>query len=89
MSCSEYWNYQSKTAADVIKQVSEEDQLHHLRLNRPLNLSHKDHCLNHNISLLLPHRPHHHENLPLLHSISTLLLVFELFIRSRLMKLGS
>ena len=89
MSFSVYWNYQSKTAADVIKQVSEEDQLHHPRLNRPLNLSHRDHCLNHNSSLLLPHLPRHHENLPLLHSISTLLLVFELCTRSRLMKLGS
>lgn len=89
MSFSVFWNYQSKTAVDVIKQVSEEDQLHHLLLNRPLNLSHKDHCLNHNISLLLPHRPHHHENLPRPHSILILLLVFELCTRSRLMKLGS
>lgn len=89
MSFSVYWNYQSKTAADVIKQVSEEDQLHHPRLNRPLNPSHRDHYPNHSTSLLLPHLPHHHENLPRLHSILILLLGFELCTRSRLMKLGN
>jgi hypothetical protein len=83
---SAYWNYRNRIEEVEISQDSEVDHQHpqpslilklkfHLKLNHNLNAR----CLNHNSTLLL--------NLNQLHWISIPLLVFGLYILSRVMKL--
>jgi hypothetical protein len=88
MNYSAYWNYQNKIEEVEINQDSEVDHQHPprsplLKLNHNPNLSHSlsARCLNHNNTLLL--------NPNQLHWISIPLLVFELYILSRVMKLGN
>jgi hypothetical protein len=85
---SAYLNYQNKIEEVEINQDSEVDHQHpqsdlllSLKLKLHLNLNHNPNarCLNHNNTLLL--------NLSQLLWISIPLLVFELCIRSRVMKL--
>jgi hypothetical protein len=86
MNFSAYWNYQNKIEEVEINQDSEVDHQHpqpSLLLKLKLHLSHSPNarCLNHNNTLLL--------NPNQLHWISIPLLVFELYILSRVMKLGN
>jgi hypothetical protein len=88
MNYSAYWNCQNKIEEAAISPASEVDHQHpqsslllklkfHLKLNHNLNA----HCLNHNSTLLL--------NPNQLHWILIPLLVFELYILFRVMRLGS
>ena len=86
MNCSEYWNYRSKIEAVEISPDLEVDHQHPqssllLKLNPSLSLNHNlnARCLNHNNTLLL--------NPNQLQWISIPLLVFGLYILSRVMKL--
>ena len=84
MNYSEYWNYQNKIEEVEISQDSEGDHQHpqsSRSQEHPLSLNHNlnAHCLNHNNTL--------HLNPNQLHWISIPLLVFGLYILSRVMKL--
>jgi hypothetical protein len=84
MNSSAYWNYLNKIEEVEINQDSEVDHPHpprSLLLKLKLHLSHSPNarCLNHNNTLLL--------NPNQLHWISIPLLVFGLYILSRVMRL--
>ena len=84
MNCSAYWNCPNKIEEDEISQDSEVDHQHpqsSLSHKYQLNLSHNPNarCLNHNNTLLLNPNQLHWTSIPLL--------VFGLYILSRVMKL--